>query len=563
MLGEEKNVVETARQKTSKDTNNGLKIGNVIDICRSIGYQATGQGSFAEYVFERTRKDISATLHKLSNNARSLSINLIQLGIPSLMAEYLRYVYSEDSFGRFELVLDELIELMNRDDRFENDRKNKMNNVCTGWKNAIVHSITEKTAHRQGFYDILDLFIQYSVTKPKNYKQEEPLEKCLKGTTKKSKNKEEKLIQEYSTYPDAPNAQESTDQFIFNFSNLLLNSSVLKSPIETVLPLAMPRRYHQPNEVEKLGNERKILDANICIPYKELYGSKNAEEAEFRYNNNISFTHNGFRSDYSETIPDFNVKMKEEEDISVAAGYGKENLEKLRLNSIEANHDPRTGNTGSIQIDFGIIDYFSHRIARNWLLRFEVDIICKEGRTSYLNVIKRQRANIDFSGSQWSMCGCGAWLVTSDNMILISYRTKVTEEVRKLGYSAAGSCDRHIYGANRERLYGADPFRIIAQETIKETGLSNTEITPSMFTLISLGLDLTRCLVQFSFFSRINKTAYEVLKIFENEAQSSHEQELFAVPFKSKPLEFLLRNFEMESGAVFSLLRCIEKGFVQ
>lgn len=174
---------------------------------------------------------------------------------------------------------------------------------------------------------------------------------------------------------------------------------------------------------------------------------------------------------------------------------------------------------------------------------------------SYFRVIEAQRTNkIEYLSNQsWAMVGCGAWLKTSDNMLLVSRRTRVYEEKGNIGYSSAGSCDRRI-GEN-----DADPFSIICKETKEEVGEKYAPKSLEDFLLISIGIDISRCLIQFSFFAEMNCTASEAISEFENDAQSSYEQELFAVPFEKQMINDLIKNYQMESGAIYSLHRLIQK----
>lgn len=194
-------------------------------------------------------------------------------------------------------------------------------------------------------------------------------------------------------------------------------------------------------------------------------------------------------------------------------------------------------------------------------MREEHGRLCIDGQREYLDVVKSHRVNMAINGKPWAMCGCGAWIVTKDDMLIVSHRTNVMEEIGKLGYSSAGGCDQYLYTNKGERINQyTNPFEIIMQETIKEVGLKREHVSADKFRLVSLGLDLSRCLVQFSFFLRIDIHASDVLNCFNLEAQSSQEQEIFFVPFRSEPIHFLISSYEMESGAAFSLLRCLSKG---
>lgn len=488
-------------------------------------------------------------LSRLKNHERNLPNSIQRKAFTKLLIDFLvskNVDYNEVKKRSQDVFIEEIYPII-ENCVFENeDRKMTLLASMDKYKSLCQERKDFKSLENAKKYEILDSFMKayeqivYESLRMNNLK---PKPEITKPTP----------LGEY-VYADAPNAKATYETFITRYWDSEKYEQNLKNSMELALLNALEKKYTTPDEIGREGIVLQILDAQMCIPYKELYGSDDKGTAEFRYTDGtIDFTFTGFETKLKEIVPDFDAKFEAEADKQERFGYGRKSLPKLRLNAIDEIINPISGNTEKLKIDFGTIDFFSNWIARDWWMH-------GGGLSEYLSIIRESRGNVKLNNLLWSMCGCGVWIVTSDNMLLVSQRTRVSEEPQKIGYSAAGSCDRYIYAEDKENtiILDANPFLIIDQEIRKETGLKT--IDTSILTLVSLGIDLTRCLIQFSFFTRIKESAQDALVIYAREAQSAHEQRLFAIPFKENAIKFLLRNYEMESGAVVSLFRIINKG---
>jgi hypothetical protein len=167
------------------------------------------------------------------------------------------------------------------------------------------------------------------------------------------------------------------------------------------------------------------------------------------------------------------------------------------------------------------------------------------------------------SGSAYT--GCGTFVLTSDvdsrgndrPFLLMERRWMVSEENDNLSYPSGGSCDFYSPDDNvpldEESLKDleADPFKTAARELREEL---NVLIEPSELALISFGIDVNRNLQQFSFLYESPWPAKRILAR-KRYATTPREGLTFAVPFHRQALCDILNNYQMESGAVYSLMR--------
>ena len=161
--------------------------------------------------------------------------------------------------------------------------------------------------------------------------------------------------------------------------------------------------------------------------------------------------------------------------------------------------------------------------------------------------------------------GCGVWILSKDGYLMVSFRGKLFEKPGRLGYSSAGSCEysdrlalRGKEGATKE-IAGleleADPFKTAKRETKEEC---NIEIPLEELELVSFGIDFDRYLQQFSFFYRSALDADTIISLSQR-AISTNEQVLFALPFNNEAITVMLTNYELEPGAIASLLNIAKK----
>jgi 8-oxo-dGTP pyrophosphatase MutT (NUDIX family) len=196
----------------------------------------------------------------------------------------------------------------------------------------------------------------------------------------------------------------------------------------------------------------------------------------------------------------------------------------------------------------------------------------------YARLIKNSaRRNSDdtlsFVDNGSTYTGCGTFILTSDvdeqgndrPFLLMEKRWKVSEENDNLSYPSGGSCDfftpddripldaKKIGGFTLEQIkdFEANPFMTAAREMREEL---NVLVSPSELRLISFGIDINRNLQQFSFLYESPHSAERILarKRF---ATTPREGFTFYLPFHRKMLLDVLNNYQLESGAVYSLMR--------
>jgi hypothetical protein len=177
-----------------------------------------------------------------------------------------------------------------------------------------------------------------------------------------------------------------------------------------------------------------------------------------------------------------------------------------------------------------------------------------------------------------SFAGCGLFILTGDRiggvrypMLLLEKRWKVSEKTNDLCYPSAGSCDYFnsvVYKNPNQykRLYEddvafdkykqyipreANPFETARRELYEELFIS---AKLDDIRLISFGIDEDRLLQQFSFLYETDETAEEILARAVY-AVTLEEGKTFAIPFSSRVIRLILKNFVLEPGAAYSLQR--------
>jgi hypothetical protein len=162
-------------------------------------------------------------------------------------------------------------------------------------------------------------------------------------------------------------------------------------------------------------------------------------------------------------------------------------------------------------------------------------------------------------------CGCGAFVLSGDKdnaggdrpYLLLEKRWKVSEENDNLSYPSGGSCDLYTPDDNipqdleELKALEADPFKTAARELREEI---NILLEPGDLQLISLGIDVNRNLQQFSFLYESDEPARRILERARY-AGTPREGFTFYIPFQRQAILSILNNYQMESGAVYSLMR--------
>lgn len=152
--------------------------------------------------------------------------------------------------------------------------------------------------------------------------------------------------------------------------------------------------------------------------------------------------------------------------------------------------------------------------------------------------------------------GCGTFIITKDNRLLLEKRDKVIESNGNAGYPSAGSCDYYV-SKDKEALvkqFEADPFQTAVREMFEEVGIN---IYQQDLVLISFGVDVSRNLQQFSFYIKSDLTAEEIFEK-KKSARDRDEGKIFSLPFNKKCITDFLNIFELEPCAVYSAIKLME-----
>ncbi len=204
------------------------------------------------------------------------------------------------------------------------------------------------------------------------------------------------------------------------------------------------------------------------------------------------------------------------------------------------------------------IEFFDHMVVRNYLnnVYSANGFTLQYDRDFFVRNVEMTVAGFEDTGAFYLMAGCGIWVVSSDNYLMISRRSNVLEKPINLGYSAAGSCEysTRLKSDSNVSEFEANPFLTAKRELFEECAL---DIPVEKLQLIAFGIDYERYLQQFSFYYRAERTADQLLELSKH-AESCNEQVLFAIPFTDENISQLTRTFEIEPGAVVSLFRLWE-----
>lgn len=288
------------------------------------------------------------------------------------------------------------------------------------------------------------------------------------------------------------------------------------------------------------------------IPYLELYGDARPGAAEFVEGDNL-FCH---LVDTNAALPgqvtalSYAEAFEEERQKAKALGY-THHPPKLwldHLDYLEGADDPLRG---TLDLYLGASDYLGQRVYRRELA------VNPQAQAALQTTLSGLRGNAETRLRQcpWASCGGGVWPVVRDGngerYVIVSFRNphKVAEVAERLSYGSSGSYDRST----------GSPARAMAREIQEELGLPAPE--PEALTLISLGVDTERYLIQFSYLWDTPYTMAEVGRYRRNRACTAGEQVIFFVPLHPQPCGAFLRQAAFEPGAAYSLMRLLQKTY--
>lgn len=311
------------------------------------------------------------------------------------------------------------------------------------------------------------------------------------------------------------------------------------------------RQSHQEDFFYSDYYQLRLGSTEIRLPYKELFGSGIKGKQEFIENKTLWISYLKDCADVQSHIQfqDFDASVeRERQSCLMHGGYTRHPPKLWLIKYLEYK------NENSLALTFGSADYLQHRVYQR-----EMELNQAE-RKIFQSILHAPRGNNPrFYNCPWSRCGCGVWMITADHYLAISRRSmiNVIEEKGKLSYSSSGACDRYL-NLNGIPQDGT-PGQAMRLEIQEELGLPKPRLDELI--LISLGIDIGRFLIQFSYVWNCPYTADDIRYHRRNHSTTADEQEVFFVPFQEEACKSLLLHCEFEPGAAVSLHRLLEKNF--
>lgn len=293
------------------------------------------------------------------------------------------------------------------------------------------------------------------------------------------------------------------------------------------------------------------------IPYKELFGSAKAAQGEYIEGKNLTYAYEDWQADLRPRVStlDFDRELEAEQTaLGKKYGYHQHPPKLCLAHYMEEKQEDVNGVLSSVlTMTFGQSGYLEHHVYQKDLARNTAE------QQALRALFRNAKGNIPaLRYCPWAACGGGVWVITQDGFLALSLRTNVAEEPGKLGYSSSGSYGRYTEQAGRQQ--DNTPGLAMCKELREELGLE--DVSPQDLTLISLGIDLNRCLIQFSYLLETSLTAEDLFFCRQDIATTADEQIVCFVPLDTPDLCWsLLAQCEFEPGAAYSLVRLLQKRF--
>ncbi len=323
-----------------------------------------------------------------------------------------------------------------------------------------------------------------------------------------------------------------------------------------VHPSFLPRQDHRDSPFFGQFAAVRRGGARWQVPYKELFGSAKAGQGEYIEGQTLTYAYEDWQADLRTPVVslDFDRELEAERAAAVALGYRHHPPKLCLAHYLEWKEEEETGGLSSaLTLTFGQSGYLEHRVYQKELARNPREQLALQ------ELFRNAKGNIhSLRYCPWAACGGGVWVITRDGFLVLSLRTNVAEEPGKLGYSSSGSYGRYTEQGGRQ--LDNTPGLAMCKEVREELGLE--DLSPQELTLISLGIDLNRCLIQFSYLLESSLTAEDLFFCRQDIATTADEQVVFFVPLDTPDLCWsLLEQCEFEPGAAYSLVRLLQKRF--
>lgn len=330
-----------------------------------------------------------------------------------------------------------------------------------------------------------------------------------------------------------------------------LEGKILKEPHLQFKPPVDPKNW---SSVSGVSAPLIFSDKSVrYIPYIEFIGSPRKGHFELIEGKNFSCEKVSTPSDVKKRIIKTNYSKAEKDLLANLASKGyTEHPPLMWLDHLDYSLCPTDRNNCSVKLYLGTTNYIEHRIYQDEMA------INDELMDEFVRDVDGIRSNAENKLVQrpWTSCGGGCWIIvtdgsTGDKYIMVSYRNpaKVDELVNTLSYSSSGSFE----------YADANPAQGMMREIEEELGLIVD--SPQDLVLISLGVDVERYIVQFSYVWETDLTIQEIDVGRKTLATTPGEQSIFYIPFTREAIEIFVQTCAFEPGAAYSLLNLAKKHF--
>lgn len=351
-----------------------------------------------------------------------------------------------------------------------------------------------------------------------------------------------------SAYRQPPGAEDDPPYGDLDRPAALLEGRRLDRPHPAFLPWQPPENW---DLVGPYSGSLVFADGTFLdLPYLELFGGEAPGEAEFVEGENLlcRLVDTDAHLEQQVTALSYPAALAEEEAAARALGY-THHPPKLWLDHLDYLEDTQAPGKAHLTLYLGSSDYLGHRVYRREMARNPA------AQAAFQETLAGLRGDAEHRLRQcpWASCGGGVWPVVRDGngspYVILSLRNprKVAEVAGRLGYGASGSYDRS----------DGTPAQAMAREIQEELGLPAPK--PEALTLLSLGVDTERYLLQFSYLWETDYTLSQVSRCRRNRAPTAGEQTIFFVPLAPPVCEAFLRQAAFEPGAAYSLMRLLQK----
>lgn len=321
------------------------------------------------------------------------------------------------------------------------------------------------------------------------------------------------------------------------------------------------RKDHSSDLFVKFYHDIATPYGRYSVPYKELFGHAAPGMKEYIEGKNISFNYEDFTVDYASRVTtcDFQEELQKKDAAAKMMGYTSHPPKLCLVDYLETRSEDLNG--GETKYDLSLTFGTSHYL-ENLVWRDELQRNKKEQEIFRAVLASSSKEHLQgFDHGPWAAAGGGCWVITSDNFLVMSYRspTRVGEVAGRLGYSASGSYGRGTVDSCGMPIDNT-PGNAMVKELNEELGLP--EVKPEELVQISLGLDLERGLAQWSYFLQSKYAADDIAYFRQDWATTADEQTVFFVPLETPDICYrLLSKCEFEPGSAFSLYRLLTKRF--